>query len=89
MVACLLFYLTDLSVADAASTAGEIPNANGLVNVNLTCAVGDLPASGGRGNFTFLCSAGSMCLDGDLGVYCQCYVRESTLKEVSVGCWAR
>ncbi|CAM9140361.1 unnamed protein product [Ectocarpus sp. 12 AP-2014] len=29
------------------------------------------------------CSEGSLCIDGDLGVYCQCYTRESSIAEGS------
>ncbi|CAN0138387.1 unnamed protein product, partial [Pylaiella littoralis] len=59
-------------IAKAASRASELPRANSFANVNLTCD-GVLPPSSSP-----LCSEGSSCLDGDLGVYCHCYKREST-----------
>ncbi|CAM9462085.1 unnamed protein product, partial [Ectocarpus sp. 12 AP-2014] len=64
-------------VATAASTANEIPTAHSLMNVNVTCD-GWMPFSS-----TPPCSEGSQCIDGDLGVYCQCYTRESSIAEGS------
>lgn len=73
---------TDRDFASAASRAGNIPSANSLINVNLTCDGGEAAAAGDDEALLSLCSKGSTCLDGDLGVYCQCYMRESTLNEV-------
>lgn len=55
----------------------EIPAADSLVNVNLTCS------GAGEGEATSPpCSEGSLCLEGDVGVYCQCYMSKSTGNEV-------
>ena len=43
-----------------------------LINVDLQCSESGSP-----------CSPGSVCLEGELGVYCQCYERYSTSEEVS------
>ncbi|CBJ26637.1 adhesin-like protein [Ectocarpus siliculosus] len=64
-------------VAEAASEAGDIPTAHSLISVNVTCD-GWMPFSS-----TPPCSEGSPCIDGDLGVYCQCYTRESSIAEGS------
>ncbi|CBJ33868.1 probable extracellular nuclease (ISS) [Ectocarpus siliculosus] len=64
-------------VAEAASTANVIPTAHSLINVNVTCD-GWMPFSS-----TPPCSEGSPCIDGDLGVYCQCYTRESSIAKGS------
>ncbi|CAM9271368.1 unnamed protein product, partial [Ectocarpus sp. 8 AP-2014] len=64
-------------VAEAASNANEIPTAHSLINVNVACDEW-MPFSS-----TPPCSEGSPCIDGDLGVYCQCYTRESSIAEGS------
>lgn len=53
-----------------------MPTAEDLINVNVTCN------SSFPGASSSPCSEDSMCLDGALGVYCLCYVRESTLEQV-------
>ncbi|CAB1100085.1 unnamed protein product [Ectocarpus sp. CCAP 1310/34] len=68
---------SDFDVAKAASTANEIPTAHSLMNVNVTCD------GWMRFSSTPPCSEGSPCIDGDLGVYCQCYTRESSIAEGS------
>lgn len=50
--------------------------ADALMNINITCD------GWARHSPSPPCSEGSLCLDGDMGVYCQCYTRESTLEEV-------
>lgn len=65
--------------------AGEIPTADSLINANMTCR--DERDGGGTppSNLTAtvsICSQGSVCLEGDLGVYCECYFQRSTSKEV-------
>ncbi|CAN0005479.1 unnamed protein product [Ectocarpus fasciculatus] len=66
-----------VEVAEAASTANVIPTAGSLINVDVTCDEW-MPYSS-----TPPCSEGSQCIDGDLGVYCQCYTRESSIAEGS------
>lgn len=84
---------TDLNVAKDASQAGEIPTAQFLVNGELTCETivewdddndsdSDSDDGSTSSSSTWPCSEGSVCLDGDLGVYCQCYQRIFTLEEV-------
>lgn len=88
---------TDLPVAEDASEAGKTPTAGFLLNGNVTCETSlggegdddgsDDESDGDDGetsssSFISPCSEGSECLDGDLGVYCRCYMRESTLEEV-------
>lgn len=53
-----------------------------LINGNVTCD--GWVEEGGDDYYSSSspCSEGSPCLDGDLGVYCLCYVRESTLEKV-------
>ncbi|CAN0008375.1 unnamed protein product, partial [Scytosiphon promiscuus] len=65
-------------LASTASGANQVPTAESLMNIDLTCDSGMplYPAPP--------CSPGSVCIDGDLGVYCECYVRESTLEETCV-----
>lgn len=51
------------------------PNVLSIISVNLSCdTIGDEHG----------CSEGSTCVDGDLGVYCQCYIPKFTRKEVGV-----
>lgn len=75
----------DMSLAARSSMVGEIPNANSFVNANLTCGVDVLEDSGGTGAASSsgavpsVCSEGSACLNGDLGVYCECYFPQRTL----------
>ena len=66
---------SDFALAEAGSKAGELPDASSLTNANLRCGDG-----GGGGvdestntSSSYPCTEGSVCLDGDLGVYCQCY----------------
>eukprot|EP00752_Nemacystus_decipiens_P007772 g6941.t1 len=55
-----------------------------MINVNVTCE--DFVEEGGGGNPpSSPCSEGSTCLNGDLGVYCLCYMRESTSEQTCVG----
>ena len=67
----------DAAVAAASSEAGRLPNATSLTNTNFKC--GDtLEGSGGAGgddstSSSYSPCSGSVCLDGDVGVYCQCY----------------
>lgn len=57
-----------------------------LINVNVTCdgSAGEGQAGGAGSASSSPCSDGSLCLNGDLGVYCTCYVRESSLEKVRV-----
>lgn len=55
-----------------------------MINTNVTCEA-LAKQRGGRGtsaSSSYPCSEGSTCLDGDLGVYCQCYERESSWEQV-------
>lgn len=62
------------------ASSAEIPTADELVNVNLSCADGWDAQDGSSSSW--VCSDGSLCLDGDLGVYCQCYESMFTGEEV-------
>lgn len=55
----------DFALAAASSRAGELPTANAFTNANHTCQHS-------------LCSEGSACMEGDLGVYCECYYPQRT-----------
>ena len=64
------------------------PKAESLINVNVSCDGWAAEGGGGVGDVganystpSSPCSDGS-CLNGDFGVYCLCYVRESDSKEV-------
>lgn len=81
--ACLLPTASDETLVAMASSA-EIPTADELVNVNLSCADGWDPQDGSSSSR--VCSDGSLCLDGDLGVYCQCYESMFTGEEVGTVC---
>lgn len=67
---------SDLALAMASSTAVERPNATSLTTANFKC-VDALEGAGGGDESTstsqYSPCSGSVCLDGDLGVYCQCY----------------
>lgn len=72
--------VADLSLADAASQSRTVPSASSLTNVKITC---DSIWDNTKIDEGFsICSNGSVCLNGDFGVYCQCYVRRFTSKEV-------
>ena len=61
-----------------------VPKSNSMTNTNVTCEA-LAKQRGGRGtsaSSSYPCSEGSTCLDGDLGVYCQCYERESSWEQV-------
>lgn len=72
---------SDFALAEAGSEAGELPDASSLTNANLRCGDGGGDDSTSTSP-SYPCSEGSDCLDGDLGVYCQCYEQRSSLKEV-------
>lgn len=92
----------DLAIAEEASQAGEVPTAKFLDNGEVTCETtvewddddGDSDSGSDDGDTSSTsstppCSGGSVCLDGDLGVYCQCYKRISTSEEVKTPAWRR
>lgn len=60
------------TIISEAEEAGGIPTGDNITTVRFTCD------GGGDGETDPPCSDGSVCLDGDLGVYCQCHVRAST-----------
>ena len=65
------------------------PKGESLINVDVTCDRWEKEGGGAGGaNVSSFasspCSEGSLCLDGDLGVLCPCYVRESTLEQVGL-----
>lgn len=75
----------------------KVPKADSLINVNVTCdggSAGEEGAAGAGGgangstpsasSSSSPCSDGSLCINGYLGVYCLCYLRESALEEVRV-----
>lgn len=68
---------TDENFISAASAASTVPTANSLITVNVTC-----DGEGSETGTDFPCSPGSMCLDGDVGVFCECYEQRSTGVEV-------
>ncbi|CAN0430328.1 unnamed protein product, partial [Ascophyllum nodosum] len=55
------------AVIEEASEASEIPMNASLINVALACSEGGGP-----------CSNNSVCLEGEFGVYCQCYDQYSS-----------
>lgn len=59
---------------EAASELSVIPNVDSMINVNVECK--DSTGSS-------LCSPGSTCIQGDVGVYCECYVPEFSGEEVN------
>lgn len=65
---------------EAASSVNEIPTADTFTNVEIKCEDNVVEDEGSSSS---LCSEGSLCLEGDLGVYCQCYKNESTSEEVT------
>lgn len=65
----------DIEWFEDASTVTNVPTAIELIDVNITCS--------GEGESP--CSSGSTCLEGDLGVYCECYPRQSNPNEVLLG----
>lgn len=78
----------------------DVPKVESLINIDVTCAGGGVsedsasagptngsdsyPASWSSSASSSPCSEGSTCLDGIVGVYCLCYVRESSIEEVGV-----
>ena len=74
----------DVGIADASSRAGMLPDAKSFTNHIITCIDNvaadsvDAGESSG-GSSSDLCSEGSACLDGDLGVYCECYYPQRTI----------
>lgn len=50
-----------------------MPEVEFIINSQVTC-------DGSTGDS--LCSGNATCIDGDLGVYCRCYVRELSQEEV-------
>lgn len=60
-----------MAVIDDASEASELPVNAALINVALNCSESGSP-----------CITGSTCLEGDMGVYCQCYERYFSKAEV-------
>lgn len=74
----MAFWFADEALRSAASSALVIPVADGLSNVNVTCS-----GAGDEQALSPPCSEGSSCVEGDVGVYCQCYVSESTGNEVT------
>ena len=77
-----------MALAKASSQAGELPTAGSLTNANITCRHGGeessqgITSSSNSSSASSPCSEGSLCLEGDVGVYCQCYLQRSTLKQV-------
>ena len=77
-----------MALAKASSQAGELPTAGSLTNANITCRHGGeessqgITSSSNSSSASSPCSEGSLCLEGDVGVYCQCYLQMSTLKQV-------
>lgn len=94
-----------MALAEASSSAGELPNANSFTNAKHTCQVevqsesGEIGEASSASSAQHVCSEGSACLDGDLGVYCECYYPRRTINsskqvigskllcDVSVGCF--
>lgn len=74
----------DAARAREASDAGIKPDADSIINVKLMCSRGDDEADDGEDIMSRPCSDGSLCMEGDLGVYCECYVPEITGSEVKV-----
>lgn len=69
--------LVDEGPALSASELGVAPDVDDIINVDVEC-VDD-------GGVDSLCSDGSSCINADLGVFCQCYVRRSDGEEVGSG----
>ena len=88
---------TDFALANASSLARDLPTAGSLTNVIITCQDGaeenghldssssDSPSSDSSSSDSppeSPCSQGSTCVEGDVGVYCQCYLQRSTSDQV-------
>ena len=76
--------LIDVGKAEASSRAGVLPDADSFTNRNITCNKDVAAESGDAGELSGgsspdVCSEGSACLDGDLGVYCECYYPQRTI----------
>ena len=76
--------LIDVGKAEASSRAGVLPDADSFTNRNITGNKDVAAESGGAGELSsgstpYVCSEGSACLDGDLGVYCECYYPQRTI----------
>ena len=83
---------TDVTLAKASSRAQELPAADSFTNAKMTCQDGQEEVSQGMtssssSSSSSPCSEGSVCLEGDLGVYCQCYRQRSTMKQVRALPW--
>lgn len=76
---CRKLIIADKAPAEDASENGVIPSVELMITATTTCAtVGDEDG----------CSENSSCVDGDLGIYCQCYTPKFTQNEVRVvGPW--
>lgn len=70
----------DKGPAVEASEAGHVPDIGNIVNAKLTCGGGEDNVDGEKRHSP--CSDGRSCVEADLGVYCECYVPESTGEEV-------
>lgn len=81
---CLL-HPSDVALAEASSRAGELPNANSFTNAKHTCQVdvqsesGEIGEASTASSVRHVCSETSACLEGDLGVYCECYYPQRTI----------
>ena len=83
-------HATDVALAEGGSSSGTFPTADSLTNTNITCRDGvpwagtqsqDDPSSSLSSSEAPPCSNGSACLEGDLGVYCPCYIQRSSLRQ--------
>ena len=79
--------LIDVGKAEASSRAGVLPDADSFTNRNITCNKDVAAESGDAGELSGgstpdVCSEGSACLDGDLGVYCECYYPQRTISSL-------
>lgn len=74
--------VADEGPAQDASDANEVPTADDFTNVeNVTCEDG---VAGDEWDAYNPCSDGSLCMEGDLGVYCECYRSKFSGEEVKL-----